>query len=150
MDEERHDVDQAEAARALAAISDTRQVVAGRVGSPPGYYLKLGVGTAIITASQPFENSVQTPATLAGVAVVLWAVHSYSKATGTWTMATLREKGAWMAWLMITVMVASMFAAMWSENLTVSLVGAAAILLVVPTLGPRWDAAWVRSLKARA
>ena len=64
-------------------------------------------------------------------------------------MATLREKGAWMAWLMILVIVAALCAAMVARDLTVSIIGAAVALPLASVLGPRWDAAWVRSLTER-
>lgn len=143
-----HSVDADEAARALDAIACTRREVARRAGSPAHYYTKLAVATALITGAQPFGTAIEGAAALVGVALILWAVRSYSEHTGNWTMATLREPGAWMAWLIIGVMVAAMTAAMFTSNLVVSLVGAAAILLIVPVFGPKWDAAWVRSLTA--
>ncbi|QCX26581.1 hypothetical protein [Nocardioides jishulii] len=146
MDEKRHDVDAAEAARALEAIGTTRHQVAARVGSPPHYYTKVAAAAAILCLAQPLDSRTRFFMTLVAILPLAWAVRSYSRHTGTWTMATLREKGAWMAWLIIGVMVAALAAALLTQSLVVSVVGALVILLVVPVVGPRWDAAWVRSL----
>ncbi|MBS4753368.1 hypothetical protein KG112_11200 [Nocardioides sp. zg-ZUI104] len=146
MDEKRHDVEAAEAARALETIAATRHEVAARVGSPPYYYTKVAAAGAILCLAQPLDSRTRFFVTLIALIPLGWAIRSYSRHTGTWTMATLREKGAWMAWLIIGVMLAALTSAMITQNLVVSVVGALVILLVVPVVGPRWDAAWVRSL----
>lgn len=146
MDEKRHDVDAAEAARALETIGTTRHEVAARVGSPPHYYTKVAAAAAILCLAQPLDSRTRFFVTLVAMLPLGWAVRSYSRHTGTWTMATLREKGAWMAWLIIGVMLAALTSALITQDLVVSVVGALVILLVVPFVGPRWDAAWVRSL----
>ncbi len=149
MDHKQNPMDAAEAARALASITETRHEVAGRVGSPPHYYTKLGVAMALLCLAQAFDTGVRLAISLAALGVLFWATRSYAHRTGTWTMATLREKGAWMAWLMIAVMIAALGAAMVARELAVSLVCGAVVLALVSTLGPRWDAAWVRSLTER-
>ena len=142
-------IDPAEAAQALESIKGTRQEVASRVGSPPHYYTKLGVAMALLCLAQSFDDVVRLAVSVAALGVLFWATYSYSHRTGTWTMATLREKGAWMAWLMILVIVAALCAAMVARDLTVSIIGAAVVLPLASVLGPRWDAAWVRSLTER-
>ena len=143
-------VDATAAAEALRSIDTTRGEVMKRVGSPPGYYFQLGVAMALITASQPFGTAVKVPAVIIAVGLMAWAIRSYSTHTGSLTMATLREPGAWMAWLMMLVIIGGVAAALLTEDVIVSVVAAAIILAVVPTVGPRWDAAWVRSLEDKA
>jgi len=150
MDEKNHEVDAAEAARALEEIGGTRREVATRVGAPSGYYLRVGVGAAALTVSQAMGDPWRLLVAALGLVLVLWSMRSYTEATGSWSMATLRENGAWRAWLMMAVMVAALVSAMLTREWVVALVGAAAILAVVPTLGPRWDADWVRSLERDA
>lgn len=148
MEEKRHDVDAAEAARALGSIDTTRHQVAARVGSPPHYYTKLGASMAVICLAQPLATPAKLVLTVVAFALLLWAIRSYSAATGTWTMATLREPGAWMAWLMIGVMLAAVTASMAVQTWVACIPAAVAALAVTSYLGPRWDAAWVRSLTA--
>ena len=150
MDEQNHEVDAAEAARALEEIGGTRQRVAARVGAPRGYYLRVGVGTAALTVAQAMDDPWRLLVAGLGLVLVLWSMRSYTEATGSWSIATLRETGAWRVWLMIVVMVAALLSAMTTREWAVALVGAAAVLAVVPTLGPRWDADWVRSLERQA
>lgn len=150
MDQHEHPeqpIDAAAANEALQSIHATRGEVMKRVGSPPGYYLKLAIAVALIAASQPFGNSVKVPATIVALGLLAWAIRSYSTHTGSLTFATLREPGAWMAWLMMLVIIGGIAAAMLTRDVLVSTVAAVAALAVVPTLGPRWDAAWVRSLE---
>lgn len=142
----RDPIDPHEAAAALDAISGTRRTVAGRVGSPPHYYTKLGAGMAVLCLAQPLGTGPKLALTLVAVAFVLWAIRSYSVATGTWTMATLREPGAWMAWLMIGTMVGALALSMFIQVWAVCLPAAVAAFVVPWFVGPKWDAAWVRSL----
>lgn len=147
---EQHDIDAAEAARALDAISGTRREVAGRVGSPPHYYTKLGAGMGLICLAQPLGDVAKILVALVAALLLGWAIGSYVRATGTWTMATLREPGAWMAWLMVAVMIGALAASTFVQVWAVCIPAAAACLAVTWWLGPRWDAAWVRSLADRA
>lgn len=150
MEQHPREADAVEAARALDAISGTRREVAGRVGSPAHYYTKLGAGMALICLAQPMGDVAKIVVTLAAAALLGWAIGSYVRATGTWTMATLRESGAWMAWLMIGVMLAALAASTLAQTWAVCVPAAVAALATAWYLGPRWDAAWVRSLEREA
>lgn len=141
-------MDAQDAARALDAIAATRHGVAERVGSPPHYYTKLGAGMAALCLAQPSPAPVEIALILVAAVLLGWAIRSYSQATGTWTMATLREPGAWMAWLMIGTMVGALALSMFVPVWPVCIPAAAVSLLVTWYLGPKWDAAWVRSLAA--
>ncbi|MFC6152789.1 hypothetical protein [Nocardioides yefusunii] len=145
-----HDPD--DAAAALAAISSTRADVADRIGSPPHYYTKLGVAMALIVGAQAdaVPTALSITAVVAACALLGWAVRSYIDRTGNWTMATLREPGAWKAWLMLAVMLVSLVAATVTHNGVVCVIGAVASFGVCTFLGPRWDAAWVASKKRQA
>lgn len=147
---EQHPLDPADAARALESISGTRREVASRVGSPPHYYTKLGVGLALICLSQPVEIPLKAVATFVAIALFFWAIRSYVNATGTFTMATLREPGAWMAWTMMAVMLAALAASTIVQTWAVCIPSAVAAFVVPALLGPQWDAAWVRSLERDA
>lgn len=150
MDENKNAIDAAEAARALEEISGTRHAVAARVGAPSGYYLRLGVSTAILVLAQAADDPWRMVGLIVALAVLGWAVRDYRRATGTWTMASLRIPGVWRFWVMAAVMMAALLVAMEARSWIASLGGAAAILAVVPTFGPRWDADWVRSLERDA
>ena len=78
---------------------------------------------------------------------LLLAVRGYVKHTGTWAVATLREPGAWRAWLMIGIMLTGMAVAIAAHDLLVSAGAAIVIVATCALLGPSWDRSWVHNLE---
>lgn len=134
-----------EARDALEQIAATRRTTAHRVASPRGYYAVAGAGMALVIVGIGLDGWVRWALYAAGLATVVGAMSWYSKHTGVVTWATLREPGAWRAWLMVAVAIVGLGLALFGPWPAV--VGAAATVLAWAVLGPAWDADWVRSIE---
>ena len=141
-------MDERDAAReALEQIAVTRRTTAHRVASPKGYYAVAGVGVGLVTLGLGLDGWVRWVLYVAGLATVLGAMQWYSKHTGVVTWATLREPGAWRAWLMIAVSIAGLAAATFGPLPAV--VAGVVTASSWAVLGPAWDADWVRSIEGQ-
>ena len=134
-----------EAREALEQIAATRRETAHRAASPKGYYAVAGVGMGLVILGLGLEGPVRWVLYFVGLATALGAMSWYTKHTGIVTFATLREPGAWRAWLMIGVSLAALAVA-WTGPVVAAL-GAAVTALTWAVLGPKWDAVWVRSIE---
>lgn len=141
-------MDERDAAReALEQIAVTRRTTAHRVASPKGYYAVAGVGVGLVTLGLGLDGWVRWVLYVAGLVTVLGAMQWYSKHTGVVTWATLREPGAWRAWLMIAVSIAGLAAATFGPLPAV--VAGVVTASSWAVLGPAWDADWVRSIEGQ-
>ncbi|WP_286929857.1 MULTISPECIES: hypothetical protein [Aeromicrobium] len=134
-----------EAREALEQIAATRRETARRAASPKGYYAVAGVGMGLVILGLGLDGPVRWVLYVVGLATALGAMSWYTKHTGIVTFATLREPGAWRAWLMIGVSLVALAVA-WTGPV-VAAVGAVVTALTWAVLGPAWDAAWVRSIE---
>ncbi len=134
-----------EAREALEQIAATRRTTAHRVASPKGYYAVAGVGMGMVTLGLGLEGWVRWALYAVGLVTVLGAMQWYSKHTGVVTWATLREPGAWRAWLMIAVSIAGLAVALFGA--VPAAIAAVVTALSWAVLGPAWDADWVRSIE---
>lgn len=141
-------MDERDAAReALEQIAVTRRTTAHRVASPKGYYAVAGVGVGLVTLGLGLDGWVRWALYVAGLATVLGAMQWYTRRTGVVTWATLREPGAWRAWLMIAVSIAGLAAAAFGPLPAV--VAGVVTASSWAVLGPAWDADWVRSIEGQ-
>lgn len=134
-----------EARKALEDIAVTRRTTAHRVASPKGYYAVSGFGMGLVILGLGLDGWVRWVLYAAGLVTVFGAMQWYSKHTGVVTWATLREPGAWRAWLMIAISLIGLAVA--SFSVTAAVVAAVVTPLSWAVLGPAWDAAWVRSIE---
>lgn len=134
-----------EAREALEQIAATRRTTAHRVASPKGYYAVAGTGMGLVILGLGLDGWVRWALYVAGLVTVFGAMQWYSKHTGVVTWATLREPGAWRAWVMIAVSLVGLGVA--GFGVTAAVVAAVVTVLTWATLGPAWDAAWVRSIE---
>ncbi|MBA4609519.1 hypothetical protein H1W00_13615 [Aeromicrobium sp. Marseille-Q0843] len=134
-----------EAREALEQIAATRRETAHRAASPKGYYAVAGVGMGLVILGLGLDGPVRWVLYVVGLATALGAMSWYTKHTGIVTFATLREPGAWRAWLMIGVSLVALAVA-WTGPV-VAAVGAVVTALTWAVLGPAWDVAWVRSIE---
>lgn len=140
-------VERDEAQVALDSIARTRQDAARSAASPWWYYPVIGGAMGLMAISYGIEASWGKALWAAGIVVVVAAMWGYSEHTGSATWATLREPGAWRAWLMIAALLAGVFGAMALQDLLLNAIIAGGMVAVCAVLGPRWDADWVRSLE---
>lgn len=134
-----------EAREALDQIAATRRETANQAASPKGYYTLAGFGMALMIVGIGIDGSVRWTFYVLGLLTMLGAMQWYSKHTGIVTWATLRERGAWRAWVIIAVSLVGVFVALLGQ---IPAVCAAIVTWVVWTfVGPKWDAAWVRSIE---
>ncbi|MFO6452992.1 MULTISPECIES: hypothetical protein [unclassified Aeromicrobium] len=134
-----------EAREALEQIAATRRETAHRAASPRGYYAVAGFGMGLVILGLGLDGWVRWVLYVIGLATAFGAMTWYTKHTGIVTFATLREPGAWRAWLMVAVSLVSLGLAFLGP-----VVAAVAALVTTATwavLGPRWDADWVRSIE---
>lgn len=136
-----------EAREALDQIAATRRSTAHRVASPQGYYAVAGAGVALVTLGLGLDGWVRWALYVAGLATVLGAMQWYSKHTGVVTWATLREPGAWRAWLMIVISIAGLAVASFGS--IPAAIAAVVTAMSWAVLGPAWDADWVRSIEGQ-
>ncbi|SKB08795.1 hypothetical protein [Aeromicrobium choanae] len=134
-----------EAREALEQIAATRRETAHRAASPKGYYAVAGAGMGLVILGLGLDGPVRWVLYAVGLATTFGAMNWYTKHTGIVTFATLREPGAWRAWLMIGVSLVAL-AVSWTGPV-VAAVGAVVTALAWAALGPKWDAAWVRSIE---
>ena len=134
-----------EAREALEQIAATRRETAHRAASPKGYYAVAGIGMGLVILGLGLDGPVRWVLYVVGLATALGAMSWYTKHTGIVTFATLREPGAWRAWLMIGVSLVALAVA-WTGPVVAAL-GAVVTALTWAVLGPAWDAAWVRSIE---
>ncbi len=134
-----------EAREALEQIAATRRSTAHRAASPKGYYALAGFGMSLMTIGIGIEGSVRWTFYVLGLLTMFGALQWYSKHTGIVTWATLREPGAWRAWVIVVVSIAGVAVALFG---TVPAICAAVVTWTTwAVLGPSWDAAWVRSIE---
>src|SRR3954452_19944916 len=93
-----------EALAALSMAQNASAQVASRAASPRGYYLVLGIAAGLLCLGGSLLHDQRWLGAglvvLAGVLLVAdmaW----YTRSTGMVAMASLRDPGAWRAWLMI-------------------------------------------------
>lgn len=134
-----------EAREALEQIAATRRETAHRAASPKGYYAVAGVGMGLVILGLGLDGPMRWVLYVVGLATTLGAMSWYTKHTGIVTFATLREPGAWRAWLMIGLSLVALAVA-WTGPVVAAL-GAVVTALTWAVLGPAWDAAWVRSIE---
>ena len=137
--------DRNDARRALESIAQTRRETARSAASPRGDYVLVGLGVATIIAGVPGGGMLRWSLYAAGLACILIAMAWYRRHTRTMTLATFREPGAWMAWLLIGISTTGAIVALLG-NLQ-AIIAAAATGVAWAIIGPRWDAAWVRSIE---
>ena len=135
-----------EARAALEAIGRVRRDTAHRAASPTGYYAVAGFGAGCLTIGVGADGPWRWVLYVVGLMILLGAMSWYSRHTGIVTFATLRESGAWRAWIMIAVMLVGVIVAATS-GLVPAVVGALVTFACWALLGPAWDAAWQRSLE---
>lgn len=134
-----------EAREALEQIAATRRTTAHRVASPKGYYAVAGAGMAAVILGIGLDGWVRWVLYAVGLVTVFGAMQWYTKHTGVVTWATLREPGAWRAWLMMAVAIVGVAVAVLGPWPALAAAVATAVSWAV--LGPAWDAAWVRSIE---
>ncbi|WP_336085738.1 hypothetical protein [Nocardia sp. SSK8] len=132
---------------ALAAIGQVRDDVARRVSTPGWYWPVLGAGAALLALGSGIGGLWGGVLLALGLLALVGDMVAYARVTGSWTMATMREQGAWTAWVMVVVIVGGVFASIVAGSVVVSAVAAVVMFVTVCVLGPRWNAAWVRSLR---
>ncbi|MCD9154724.1 hypothetical protein [Aeromicrobium duanguangcaii] len=134
-----------EAREALEQIAATRRTTAHRVASPKGYYALAGAGVGLVILGLGLDGWARWVLYGTGLLIVFGAMQWYTRHTGAVAWATLREPGAWRAWLMAGISFVSMGVAFFGPlPATVAAVVTAASWAV---LGPAWDADWVRSIE---
>ena len=137
-----------EAREALGRIEDTRRATARRAASPKGYYAVAGAGMGLVTLGIGLDGWTRWILYFVGLACAYGAMVWYTKHTGVVTWATLREPGAWRAWLMIAVSLVGLAVAILGA--APAAIAAGVTVLTWSVLGPAWDAAWVRSLEGQS
>ncbi len=137
-----------EAREALESIAATRRTAAHRAASPKGYYAMAGLGIGVVMLGLGLDNGPLRWALYAvGLATTFGAMVWYSRHTGVVAWATLRERGAWRAWLMMLVSFAGIGVAML--GMPAAAIAAAVTVVTWSVLGPAWDADWVRSIEGQ-
>lgn len=141
-------MDQNEAREALEQIAATRRNTAEHAASPKGYYAVAGFGMALVTVGLGVDGGMRWALYAIGLITMIMAMRWYSERTGIVAWATLREPGAWRAWIMAAVALVGVGVAL-ALGLGAA-IGAALVTWVVwSVVGPRWDAVWRRSLEAQ-
>ncbi len=140
-------LDPTTARAALDEAASARAAMAGRAASPAGYYLVLGVASALVMVGLSARGQWWGIALIVAAALLLaldmwW----YTRHTGIVALATLREPGAWAAWSMIGTIVLGVAVSAGVGDLWVSMGCGVVTLLVTGVVGPIWDRAWVRSV----
>ncbi len=138
-----------EAQAALTSIEHARGELAQRAASPRGYYAVVGAGAALMVFGCGLDGWLSWVLIAFGAGVEASGLSWYVRSTGVVAFATLREQGAWRAWLMIAVLVAALVASLALDSLLAAAVGALAVFVAFAVLGPQWDRAWVRSIRAQ-
>lgn len=137
--------DQDEARRALEMIEETRRDTARNAASPRGYYALVGAGVAAMIVGIADDGVLRWVLYAVGLAAILGGILWYRNRTGTMTFATFRERGAWLAGLLFALSVAGAVVALLGPIAAV--IAAVLVWIGWVVIGPRWDAAWVRSIE---
>lgn len=136
-----------QAREALDVVGRVRGDVALRVSTPGWYWPVVGVGAVLMAFGGGVGGAWGAVLLGLGLATLVADMVAYARVTGSWTMATMREPGAWAAWVMVAVIVIGLFGSIVAGNLVVSAVASVVMFVTICVLGPRWNAAWVRSLR---
>ncbi|MTB88974.1 hypothetical protein H9L21_11625 [Aeromicrobium senzhongii] len=134
-----------QAREALEQIAATRRTTAQRVASPKGYYAVAGSGAALVIVGLGLDGWVRWALYAVGLLTVFGAMQWYTRHTGAVAWATLREPGAWRAWLMAGISFVAMGVAFFGP--VPAVIGAVVTAASWAVLGPAWDADWVRSIE---